>query len=127
MNRVSSLIGLTAVAFLAVGCDQQPTALGSSRPLPPAFTVYDGAHNGGNPGFFLLPPLVSNPAGDREFGDSPFAASAAPRVEICQLAGDPNAGSTDCIAGAALVSFSGSQITVAPPVFHVNWKTTRSR
>ena len=46
---------------------EQPTAPRPRYAPPPAFAVYDGAHNGGNPGFFLLPPLVSNPAGDREF------------------------------------------------------------
>ena len=123
MKRLPSLIALTAATFLSAACGDEPTAVITRRAPPPAFAIYDGAHNGGNPGFFLLPPLVANPAGDRELGDSPFAASAAPRVEICQLAGDPNAGSTDCVAGPALVVFSGSQITVAPPTFQVNWRT----
>lgn len=123
MVRRPSLIGLTVAALVSAGCGDQPTGVGSRLPTPPAFMLYDGAHNGGNPGFFLLPPLVANPSGDREFGDSPFAASVAPRVEICQLQGNPNLGPTACIAGAPILTFSGSQITVAPPVFHVNWHT----
>ena len=123
MIRLPRLGVLTAAMLVLGACGEQPTAPRSRQAPPPAFAIQDGAHNGGNPGFFLLPPLVASPSGDAEFGDASFAASAAPRVEICQLASDPNAGPANCVAGNPLLTFSGSGVTVSPPIFQVNWKT----
>jgi hypothetical protein len=45
--------------------------------------VLDGAHNGGNPHFFFLPPLVRNPHANGDFNPH-----LLPVVEICALRSD---------------------------------------
>jgi hypothetical protein len=69
--------------------------------------ISDGAH-GGNPDFFFLPPLVSNPVNDPNYdrGKGNTALEASLTVEICQLDGSPvnSLGQpVDCVVGLPLV------------------------
>ena len=90
------LYALAALA-LVVACQDQkvPTALtGRSAPGDPSAMISDGAH-GGNPDFFFLPPMVSNPANNPSltniFEPGKFNATLAPSlsVDICQLTAAP--------------------------------------
>ena len=65
------------VPCLACSCDAGKGGL-TSPAEPTSFSLFDGAHQGGNPHFFFLPPMVSAP--------SPigvFDATLAPVVQIC--------------------------------------------
>jgi len=86
------LYALAALA-LVVACQDQkvPTApVARNAPSDPSAVISDGAH-GGNPDFFFLPPMVSDPSSNPNFEQGKFNAFLQPSltVEICQLAGTP--------------------------------------
>jgi hypothetical protein len=68
---------LTAALVLAAACSDQPTSQLSRINAD----ILDGA-SGGNPHFFFLPPMVSNP-GSGTAND----ATLSPEVQICQWDG----------------------------------------
>ncbi|HSH75805.1 MAG TPA: hypothetical protein VLA09_08990, partial [Longimicrobiales bacterium] len=49
--------------------------------------ISDGAHAGGNPDFFFLPPLAPDPSGHPMFDPDAFDPAPSPRVEICEVTG----------------------------------------
>lgn len=75
---------LAAICLLATACDLgQPAAPDAPEPEhQPLFEILDGSREGGNPGFYFLPPLVRrpNPTGS-------FDPSLSPVVQICELGG----------------------------------------
>ena len=96
----------------------------SDRPglLEPDHAISDGAHSGGTPGFFFLPPMVSQPAVTGIF--DPDIVALNPVVLICDVTAAPD---TDC-GGAtpALRVFtrtSSPAITVDDGKYKVNWDT----
>ena len=105
------LLALSVLA-IALGCQDQksPTAPAAAKAPPdPSAIISDGAH-GGNPDFFFLPPMVSNPVNDPNYEAGKFNSALQPSltVEICLLQASPvNAQglpvATDCVAGAAPV------------------------
>lgn len=113
---------LTILMFgaLVSACGDDATSPPGTPARPPAFAISDGAHGGGNPGFFFLPPLVADPSANPEFGDEP-AATVSPVVRVCRLAGDPTAGPTAC--AEEIVAFSGSQVSFVDGQHQVNWDT----
>ena len=122
MKVAARILPTLTLAALLAACSDQPTSPPGTPARPPSVAIHDGAHGGGNPGFFFLPPLVPSPSGNAEFGDAAFA-TVSPVVTICQLNGDPAAGPVACQATVA--SFSGSQIavSVADRQYSVNWDT----
>ena len=122
MKAAARCISIVTLGALLAACGEQPTSPPGTPARPPALSIHDGAHGGGNPGFFFLPPLVKNPTGNVEFGDAAFTV-VAPVVRICRLAGNPDLGPTSC--AEEIVSFSGSQIAVstADRQYSVNWDT----
>lgn len=122
MKVAARLLPILTLSALLAACSDQPTSPPGAPARPPSVAIHDGAHGGGNPGFFLLPPLVSSPSGNAEFGDVAFAV-VSPVVTICRLDGDPMAGPATCAATVA--SFSGSEIAVSltDRQYQVNWDT----
>lgn len=120
MKPVARSLTMLTFAAMAAGCGDGATSPPGTPARPPAFAISDGAHGGGNPGFFFLPPLVSDPSGNAEFGDAPPAA-VSPVVRVCRLASDPTLGPAAC--AEEIVSFSGSQISFTDGEYHVNWDT----
>ena len=114
-----SLTILILGAFVAA-CGDDSTSPPGTPARPPAFAISDGAHGGGNPGFFFLPPLVADPSGNPEYGDAAVAV-VSPVVSICRLAGDPTLGPTMC--AEQVLSLSGSQISFVDGKYQVNWDT----
>src|SRR5439155_417843 len=86
--------------------------------------ISDGAHQGGTPGFFFLPPLVAQPGTGGAF--DPDIAALSPQVAICDITLGPD---RDC-GGAtrAIVVYTTTTtpaITVVPSAetYQVNWDT----
>jgi hypothetical protein len=132
------LCALSALA-LVVACQDQkvPTALtGRSAPGNPSALISDGAH-GGNPDFFFLPPMVSNPVNNPNFEPGKSNNTLAPSlsVEICLLQGAPVDVNglpvvTDCVAGPPVKSFPAGtvQLRAGTPdgFYQVIWNTQQS-
>jgi hypothetical protein len=136
------LCALSALA-LVVACQDQkvPTALsGRSAPGNPSAVISDGAH-GGNPDFFFLPPMVSNPANippPTNYEPGKFNATLAPSlsVDICQLQDAPvdaqglPVAATPCVAGLPKKRFPAGtvQLQAGTPdgFYQVIWHTQES-
>ncbi|HEY0016496.1 MAG TPA: Ig-like domain-containing protein [Longimicrobium sp.] len=94
----------------------------STSPLAPEgqplTTISDAAHAGAVPGFYFLPPMVSNPA-----YSGTFDGGLQPRVEICELA----AGAcVTTIAQYTTTSGTGGQaVQVGTSSYQVNWHTNQ--
>lgn len=89
--RIGSVVALGAT--LVLGC-AQPDPTGPGDEPVPGFSIVDGAHNAGNPHFYFLPPLVSNPNASGQFDPA-----GNPRIEICEW------GVVSCI-GAPIAVFT---------------------
>ena len=76
-----------ATAVIALACRDQQVLQPPTRGGPMA-VIMDGAHTG-NPDFFFLPPLVSDPTGSPNFDAAKFNPGLSPVAEVCQLTGDP--------------------------------------
>ena len=110
--------GAVLVAFLTAGVlgacrDQQPVT-----PTAPGLSAdfLDGRVIGrGNPHFFFLPPLVSQPT-----FSGVFNPQIQPVVDICQL--DLTLSPVDCAVGGQHIN-PGPVVVDAPEQYHVNWDT----
>src|SRR4029077_15415221 len=105
------------VAVLASGvfisCRDQPSVTAVKPGLSADFS--DGRSTGGNPHFFFLPPLVSQPS-----FSGVFNPQIQPVVDICQL--DLTLNPVDCAQGVAHIN-PGTVMIDAPQQYHVNWDT----
>ncbi len=116
--RLSALLGIASLMSLPIACSEGgAVAPGEDPGTTPAFVILDGA-NGGNEGFFFLPPLVADPGAF----DAGFNGSQSPVVRICDPAG--------CAAGQlaqyTMATGPGSEtVRVVPADEHyiVNWHT----
>ncbi|PYP25716.1 MAG: hypothetical protein DMD51_07995, partial [Gemmatimonadetes bacterium] len=113
------LVATAAASLVLVGCVERVNAPIAARPLDaPRFEIRDGAHNGGNPHFYFLPPIVATPN-----ATGSFDATQVPGVTVCQLAG------SDC--GPVVAQFSMTTGTASAVVrvdatsqlYIVNWQT----
>ena len=105
------------VAVLTVGilaaCRDQQSVTAVHPGLSADFS--DGRSTGGNPHFFFLPPLVSQPT-----FSGVFNSQIHPVVDICQL--DITLNPVDCAGGVAHIN-PGTVVIDAPQQYHVNWDT----
>lgn len=103
-----------AFSILAwAACDTEPPT--QPVDIQPAFVIQDAAHNG-TPGFYWLPPMVTQPA-----TTGAFIGTLSPEVEVCRL----NAAKDDC-DGPPLVRFTrstGIEVDVHGQHYQVNWQT----
>ena len=120
---------------LVVACAEhklptEPTAL--SAPTDPSRIISDGAHNGGNPDFFFLPPMVPLPLRNPNFELGKFnnALKSSLKIEICELQSTPVNGqglpqaNTACVSGTPLKTFApGTVQLVNLPVRQNGWWT----
>jgi len=87
---------------------------------PPQFQILDGAHSGGNPHFFFLPPLVPAPTFS---GTSD--GTQKPVVKVCEWSG------TTCLTRIAEFSMTGAtaaqviRYDAQNQLYIVNWPTGR--
>src|SRR3989441_658483 len=118
MHRLIPMVATAAVSLLLVGCAERANAPTAVRPAAPSFEIRDGAHNGGNPHFYFLPPIVATPN-----ATGSFDATQVPGVTVCQLAG------SDC--GPVVAQFSMTTGTASAVVrvdatsqlYIVDWQT----
>lgn len=129
------LFALTALA-LAMGCEGTPSSsTGPTSPIDPSKLISDGAH-GGNPDFFFLPPMVSNPVNDPNYEAGKFNSTLGPSltVEICQLQASPVDAqglpvATDCVSGPPVKKFAAGTVRLQNPpdgFYQVLWNTRES-
>lgn len=133
------LLALSVLA-IALACKDQssptePRVL--SAPTGPAGAISDGAHDG-NPDFFFLPPMVSNPVGHQNYEAGRFNDALGPRltIEICRLQSAPvdangNPVATDCATGVPLVKkFDAGTVqlqgTAPDGHYQAQWNTRES-
>ncbi|HEV2146858.1 MAG TPA: hypothetical protein VGR37_05535 [Longimicrobiaceae bacterium] len=118
MRRPSLLLLL--LLPLLFGCRDESLLGPRGEPLG---AISDAAHAGGLPGFYFLPPLVRATA-----YTGTFAATLAPRVEVCVVSGSeclPTSPATEFTRTAGL----GGQVIVVDPVnqtYSVDWHTDLS-
>src|SRR5437764_1017828 len=113
-----------AVLLLTACSDQQPLQP-PAGPAPSAL-IMDGAHHGGNPDFFFLPPLAADPSGGPNFDPGKFNPNLAPTAEVCRLTGDPASGAVDCatdIQGQPVLVFGPKPMVLAVEQYQVTWDT----
>src|SRR6266550_8954161 len=118
---------LLATSLLAVAACSSDRNLTAPRNRP-EFAISDGAHRGGTPGFFFLPPLVPQPTTGGTF-DADIAA-LSPQVAICDISGGPD---TDCGGSSegatpAIVVYTSTSMPAITVVssgerYQVNWDT----
>jgi hypothetical protein len=123
------LLVLSALSF-AIACEGNQHPTGPSVPIDPSKIISDGAHSGGNPDFYFLPPLVPLPINNPNFKLGTFNNALQPslKVEICELKpenlntqGRPTA-ATACVAGAPLKAFApGTVRLVNLPLQQWGW------
>ena len=112
---------VTLVSLVLAGCDSVPPTAPPAGPTEPSYAISDGAHNGGNPRFYFLPPMVSSTS-----YTGVFDATASPVVEICALATP-----TTCSSGAPVATYSmttgtGGELIKVDPInqhYAVKWRT----
>jgi len=72
MHRMIPPVATAAASLVLVGCVERVNAPIAARPLDaPRFEIRDGAHNGGNPHFYFLPPIVATPNATGSFDATP--------------------------------------------------------
>ena len=99
--------------FGVVGCrDQQ--SLTSPKPSRISAEILDGAHAGGNPNFFFLPPMVTQPS----FSGT-FNPNLGPLVQICTL----HATTTGTACDPTITPINPGPVQVAGQQYQVNWNT----
>lgn len=111
VNRVSPLM------FLVTACGI--TSPDGSIPESPSLLIVDARHGNGNPRFFFLPPMVSEPQ-----VTGTFDPTLEPTATVCRLTG------TDC--GEVLATFTGSsgpggetiRLDAQGQLYQFNWHTT---
>jgi hypothetical protein len=128
-----------SVLAIALACQDRSSPTeprGLSAPTGPAGAISDGAH-GGNPDFFFLPPMVSNPVTNPNYEATRFNSTLGPRltIEICRLAAAPvdangNLVVTDCATGPLVKKFAAGTVqlegTALDGHYQALWNTRES-
>src|SRR5207253_7607948 len=113
-----------AVLLLTACSDQQP--LQPPAGSRPSALIMDGAHHGGNPDFFFLPPLAADPTGGPNFDPGKFNPNLSPTAEVCRLSGDPASGAVDCATDTQnrpVLVFGPKPMVLAVEQYQVTWDT----
>src|SRR5438128_9157265 len=108
-------VALASALAVCIACrDQHPI----TSPLRPSADFSDGSVPGGNPHFFFLPPLVTQPS----FSGT-FNGALRPVVEICQLDVDINNIPIGCSATVPTISPGIVQLDPGDELYQVDWNT----
>jgi hypothetical protein len=131
--RTRSAISAAVLAGAVAACsDRQVSTSPQSEPvLGPSFAISDGAHKGGNPNFFFLPPLQPSPWKKPNFDRGKFNPNLSPTVKICDgrdltLAGECVKALTkngQAVTFSAVRGWDGLPDWVDPEQYHVLWQT----
>jgi hypothetical protein len=122
------LLALAALV-LVFGCrdEKLPTAPEQrAAPTDPSEIISDGAHNGGNPDFFFLPPMVPLPLHNANFELGKFnnTLKGSLKIDICELNAEPGNGLPKAATGCAraVKTFApGSVQVVNLPLRQFGW------
>ncbi len=109
--KPAAVLALAVPLFVACRDQQSVTAIHQG----PSADFQDGRVAGGNPHFFFLPPLVSQPA-----FSGVFNPRLQPVVDICQL--DVSVSPATCASGVAHINPGPVQADAAEQ-YHVDWHT----
>jgi len=112
MNRVAVLVFSVG---LIIGCHDQRSVT-SPHGLSADFS--DGRAAGGNPHFFFLPPLASQPA-----LAGVFNPNLRPVVDICQLVVDASQNALGCDQTIPTINPGMVQLDPTEQLYQVNWMT----
>jgi hypothetical protein len=121
-----AFVRVWAVAALSLALAACQERSPNAPPTETSFAISDGAHSAGNPDFFFLPPMVSNPSSDPNFDPGQFNPSLSPTVVVCALNG--------AVCGTTVTQFSATsgtgsetiQVDTAGEQYYVNWHTDLS-
>jgi len=114
---------LVATSLLAVAACSTDRNLTAPRKRP-ELAISDGAHQGGTPGFFFLPPLVAQPGTGGAF-DADIAA-LSPQVAICDITLGPDrdcGGATPAIVVYTTTSTPAITVVPSAETYQVSWDT----
>lgn len=114
MKRAVALC-LAAPVVVAMGCREQ-SSVTSPNPRGIRAAIVDGAHEGGNPNFFFLPPMVPKPT----FSGT-FNPNLGPVAEVCTLA--VIGGATACDPNVPVINLGPMQQDASNQQYQVNWNT----
>ena len=112
MKRAVALY-LALPLAVALGCREQPSVTSPKSPNISA-AIVDGAHEGGNPHFFFLPPMVAQPS-----VSGTFNPNLGPVVQICTL----KATTTGTMCDAAIPPINPGPVQLVGQLYQVNWNT----
>jgi hypothetical protein len=117
MKQLLAFLLVAAVALAACEGDR-PVA----PPDGPMALVSDGAHTGGNPDFFFLPPLVGNPSSEPTFEPGMFNGRLHPVMSVHALPDDIDPPPPAC-SGA--VKREPAVVSAVPneEMYQINWDT----
>ena len=122
-SHYPSLLGalVCAIGATLCSCDAYPHLTAPRLTVPhPTADIFDGAHSGGNPHVFFLPPAVAQPS----FSGT-FDPTLSPEVEICEY--DSQTGCSAVIADYTATTGPGSEtvrLDQSDQLYIVNWKTS---
>jgi hypothetical protein len=117
MFRLKSAVAAALIVAVGACTGDAGSPLGPDGAQPLA-TISDAAHAGTVPGFYFLPPMVSNPS-----YSGTFDGGLQPRVEICELAAGV---CVTTIATYTTTSGPGGQtVQVGTSSYQVNWNTSQ--
>jgi hypothetical protein len=113
---------LCFVLALASGCRGGDAARPIADPsAPPSRSISDATHSSGNPDFFFLPPMVSNPSASPMWDAGAFNGTLKPMVRICAIAGPSTmSGDTPCVTDA--LSSTPAALHLSDEMYQLNWK-----
>jgi len=111
MHRLTLLLVLGGLVL--AGCQDDRSLAPGDGPLA---AISDGAHSGGNPDFFFLPPMVGDPSSDPNFDPGMFNGRLRPVLAVYTNFGD------DC--GGDL-TYGPIAVPVAPDeeMYQLDWDT----
>ena len=123
MTHTNRLLALTLAGGLAACSETTRPFLLDSRP---AFAISDAVHEGGTPGFYLLPPMVAQPTFSGTFDAD--IATLNPAVAICDITNGPDAncgsaGGTAAVALFTTTSTPAITVDMTAPQYQVKWDT----
>ncbi len=122
--RMRRAIIVPLVAGVLASCnDRRTPTTPTSAPTGPQFAISDAANNNGNPNFFFLPPLVTNPNQNANWRSGSFNAHLLPVVRVFQQA--PT--TTGCDASAPLAFGPAPMVLdTSSEQYQFNWDTKAS-
>src|SRR5690349_24268750 len=116
--RVTRLVPALAI-LNACSSSDRPTAPWSR----PEFAISDAVHEGGTPGFYFLPPMVTQPTFSGAFDAD--ITTLNPAIAICDITNGPDAncgstGGTPAIIAFTTTSTPAITVALTTPQYQVN-------